>query len=103
MDTFKFWRLFIQNEQFTVSHETPSAEELKILHKTIKKTSDDIESMSFNTSVSAFIVCVNELGTLKCNKIEILKPLLDDFKQNYELLSSKEKLVFPIIKSKYFD
>ena len=72
----KFWRLFIQNEQFSVSSETASAEELKILHKTIKKISEDIESMSFNTSVSAFMVCVNELGTLKCNKLEILKPLL---------------------------
>jgi len=72
----KFWRLFIQNELFSVSSETASAEELKILHKTIKKISEDIESMSFNTSVSAFMVCVNELGTLKCNKLEILKPLL---------------------------
>jgi len=72
----KFWRLFIQNELLFVSNETASAEELKILHKTIKKISEDIESMSFNTSVSAFMVCVNELGALKCNKIEILKPLL---------------------------
>lgn len=72
----KFWRLFFQNEQFYVSNEKASAEELKILHKTIKKISEDIESMSFNTSVSAFMVCVNELGTLKCNKSEILKPLL---------------------------
>ena len=72
----KFWRLFIQNELFSVSSDTASAEELKILHKTIKKISEDIESMSFNTSVSAFMVCVNELGTLKCNKLEILKPLL---------------------------
>lgn len=72
----KFWRLFFQNEQFNVSDENASAEELKILHKTIKKISEDIESMSFNTSVSAFMVCVNELGTLKCNKLEILKPLL---------------------------
>ena len=72
----KFWRLFFQNEAFAISNEKPSAEELKILHKTIKKITEDIESMSFNTSVSAFMVCVNELGTLKCNKIEILKPLL---------------------------
>ncbi len=72
----KFWRLFIQNEIFNVSHETASAEELKILHKTIKKITEDIESMTFNTSVSAFMVCANELGTLKCNKLEILKPLL---------------------------
>ncbi len=72
----KFWRLFFQNEQFTVSSEKATPEELKILHKTIKKVTEDIESMSFNTSVSAFMVCVNELGSLKCNKKEILEPLL---------------------------
>ena len=72
----KFWRLFFQNETFTVSNDEPSADEFKILHKTIKKVTEDIESMSFNTSVSAFMVCVNELGTLKCNKKAILEPLL---------------------------
>lgn len=72
----KFWRLFFQNETFTVSNYEPSADEFKILHKTIKKVTEDIESMSFNTSVSAFMVCVNELGTLKCNKKAILEPLL---------------------------
>lgn len=72
----KFWRLFFQNEQFNVSSEKATPEELKILHKTIKKVTEDIETMSFNTSVSAFMVCVNELGTLKCNKREVLEPLL---------------------------
>lgn len=72
----KFWRLFFQNEQLTISNEKATAEELKILHKTIKKVTEDIESMSFNTSVSAFMVCVNELGGLKCNKKEILESLL---------------------------
>ena len=72
----KFWRLFFQNETFTVSNDEPSADEFKVLHKTIKKVTEDIESMSFNTSVSAFMVCVNELGTLKCNKKAILEPLL---------------------------
>jgi leucyl-tRNA synthetase len=72
----KFWRLFFQNEALCLSSEEPSADELKILHKTIKKVTEDIESMSFNTSVSAFMVCVNELGTLKCNKKAILEPLL---------------------------
>jgi leucyl-tRNA synthetase len=72
----KFWRLFFQNEQFNVSSEKATPEELKILHKTIKKVTEDIESMSFNTSVSTFMVCVNELGTLKCNKREVLEPLL---------------------------
>jgi len=72
----KFWRLFFQNEQFIVSSEKATPDELKILHKTIKKVTEDIESMSFNTSVSAFMVCVNELGSLKCNKKDILEPLL---------------------------
>lgn len=72
----KFWRLFYQNEALTISNEPASKEELKVLHKTIKKITEDIENMSFNTSVSAFMVCVNDLQTLKCNKVEILKPLL---------------------------
>ncbi len=72
----KLWRLF-QNEkgEFAVSEDEPTNEELKILHKTIKKVEEDIERFSFNTSVSAFMICVNELGTLKCNKRAILEPL----------------------------
>lgn len=72
----KFWRLFYEGEQWAVTQETPSAAELKILHKTIKKVTEDIESMSFNTSVSAFMVATNELGTLKCRKQEVLETLL---------------------------
>jgi leucyl-tRNA synthetase len=74
----KFWRLFHNNaeENFDVSLETPNKAEYKILHKTIKKISDDIDNFSFNTSVSAFMVCVNELQDLKCNKKEILEPLI---------------------------
>ncbi len=72
----KFWRLFHDGENWAVTKENASPEELKILHKTIKKVTDDIENMSFNTSVSAFMVATNELGTLKCKKEEILKPLL---------------------------
>lgn len=71
----KFWRLFFQNGSFEVSIEAPTKAELKILHKTIKKVNDDIERFSFNTSVSTFMICVNELGDLKCNKKEILEPL----------------------------
>jgi leucyl-tRNA synthetase len=73
----KFWRMFHNNpeENFVVSDENPSKEELKILHKTIKKATEDIENFSFNTSVSAFMVCVNELQELKCNKRQILEPL----------------------------
>ena len=72
----KFWRLFHINDEFTVSHDEPSKDELKILHKTIKKVSHDIENMSFNTSVSAFMVATNELGALKSNKIHVLEPLV---------------------------
>lgn len=73
----KFWRLFHNNaeENFSLSDEAPSPAELKILHKTIKKATEDIENFSFNTSVSAFMVCVNELQDLKCNKRSILEPL----------------------------
>lgn len=72
----KFWRLFFRDQQWNISSEKPSPEELKILHRTIKKVSEDIENMSFNTSVSAFMVCVNELSYLKCNNRQILEPLL---------------------------
>ena len=72
----KFWRLYHNNEsQFCVSDEAPSKAELKILHQTIKKVTDDIERFSFNTSVSTFMICVNDLATLKCNKRAILEPL----------------------------
>ncbi len=72
----KFWRLFFNGETFELSGEAPSPEELKILHKTIKKIKSDIEQMSFNTAVSAFMVATNELGALKCKKRAILEPLI---------------------------
>ncbi len=74
----KLWRLFHQgeNETFLLSNDEPSKAELKILHKTIKKATEDIEDFSFNTSVSAFMVCVNELQELKCNKRQILEPII---------------------------
>lgn len=72
----KLWRLFHDDNGFNVSDETPTNEELKSLHKTIKKVKEDIERFSFNTPVSAFMICVNELTALKCNKREILEPLL---------------------------
>lgn len=71
----KTWRLFFNaDNEFTISTEKASKDELKTLHKTIKKITDDIEKFSFNTSVSAFMICVNELSSLKCNKKEILEP-----------------------------
>ncbi len=74
----KTWRLFHNNanEDFAISQEEPTKAELKILHKTIKKATEDIENFSFNTSVSAFMVCVNELQDLKCNKLAILEKFI---------------------------
>jgi leucyl-tRNA synthetase len=72
----KLWRLFFQNNEFTVTDAEPNKAELKTLHKTIKKITEDIERFSFNTSVSNFMICVNELIDAKCNKRAILEPLL---------------------------
>ncbi len=73
----RLWGLFYDREgKLLVNNEKATPEELKTLHKTIKKVGHDIEHFSFNTSVSAFMICVNELYTLKCNKAEILEPLL---------------------------
>lgn len=72
----KVWSLFYKGEEFVVTDEEPTKEELKSLHKLIKKVSADIESFSFNTSVSAFMICVNELTSLKCSKKAILKELI---------------------------
>ncbi len=73
----KLWNLFYDNNgAFYVLDSEPTAEELKILHKTIKKIQEDIEHLSFNTSVSEFMICVNSLTQLKCNKRKILEPLL---------------------------
>ncbi len=73
----KFWRLFHDHDiNFSVSNEAPTAAELKALHKTIKKVQEDNERFSFNTAVSAFMICVNELTELKCNKRAILNELV---------------------------
>ena len=72
----KLWRLYHDDNGFNVSDEAPSNEDLKSLHKTIKKVKEDIERFSFNTPVSAFMICVNELTALKCNNREILESLL---------------------------
>jgi leucyl-tRNA synthetase len=72
----KFWRLFHnENDEFSVSEDAPSAQELKILHKTIKKIQEDTEKFSFNTAVSTFMIAVNELTDEKCNKRAVLEPL----------------------------
>ena len=73
----KLWRLFhdAQNK-WCVTDEKPTPEELKVLHKTIKKVEEDIERFSFNTAVSSFMICVNELTELKCHKRAILRELV---------------------------
>lgn len=71
----KLWRLYQNEEGWNISEDKADDKELKSLHTLIKKVNEDIEAFSFNTSVSAFMICVNELGALKCNKREILEPL----------------------------
>lgn len=71
----KYWNLFYASGNLTLSEDEPTKDELKSLHKLIKKVTGDIDGFSFNTSVSAFMICVNELTSLKCNKKTILKEL----------------------------
>jgi leucyl-tRNA synthetase len=71
----KFWNLYFNGEVFEVSEEVPTKAEYKILHTLIKKVVYDIENFSFNTSVSSFMIAVNELQKIKCNKRNILEPL----------------------------
>ncbi|MES2593457.1 MAG: class I tRNA ligase family protein [Bacteroidota bacterium] len=71
----KLWRLYHNGDAVNISDEPATRPELKTLHKTIKKITEDIERFSFNTSVSNFMICVNELTEFKCNKREILEPL----------------------------
>ncbi len=72
----KLWSLFYQGDNFVVTDEAPAAEALKSVHKLIKKVTADIENFSFNTSVSAFMICVNELTALKCQSKEVLSLLV---------------------------
>jgi len=109
----KFWRLFHDEQNnLSISDENPTDDELKVLHKTIKKVKEDIERFSFNTSVSAFMICVNELNDLKCNKKSILEPLtilLSPFaphitEEIWHLCGNTESItqaVFPIYEEKY--
>ncbi|NLO71811.1 MAG: leucine--tRNA ligase, partial [Porphyromonadaceae bacterium] len=71
----RLWSLFFAGDKLNISNAEPTAEELKTLHKTIKKITGDIEAFSYNTSVSAFMICLNELYAIKCNKKAILEPL----------------------------
>ena len=109
----KFWRLFFNGkDEFLLSEDEPTKDELKVLHRTIKKIETDIENFSFNTSVSAFMICVNELSALKCNKRAILKPLtilLSSYiphtaEELWSLMSETESICdasFPIFEEKH--
>lgn len=98
----KVWRLFYDRDGFIVTDEKATPEELKALHKLIGKVRSDIESFSFNTAVSAFMIAVNELTDLKCSKREVLEQLivlLSPFtphiaEELWEALGHKESISF---------
>ncbi|MBR2083246.1 MAG: leucine--tRNA ligase, partial [Muribaculaceae bacterium] len=72
----RLWALFFKGDNMQLTDEKPSAEALKSVHKLIKKVSGDIESFSYNTSVAAFLICVNELTSMKCRSREVYEPLV---------------------------
>jgi len=98
----KVWRMFYDRDGFIVTDEAATKDELKALHKLIGKVRTDIESFSFNTAVSAFMIAVNELNELKCTKREVLEPLivlLSPFaphitEELWEALGHKESITF---------
>ena len=72
----KFWRMFYDRDNWLVTDEEPTAAELKSLHRLIAKERADIEAFSFNTTISAFMIALNELSALKCSKRAVLEPLV---------------------------
>lgn len=108
----KLWKLFYGTGTFAVSNDEPTKAELKTLHKTIKKITEDIDRFSFNTSISTFMICVNELTDAKCNKRAILEPLLICLspyaphiaEELWEKLNNKDSICnasFPIFNESY--
>ena len=107
----RFWRLYFdRNGEWAVNNEQPTDKELKTLHKTIKKIREDIENFSFNTSVAAFMICINELG--ECHKRAILEPLtilLAPFaphitEQLWSMLGNEQTIfnaAYPVCEEKY--
>jgi leucyl-tRNA synthetase len=104
--------LYFDDNGSVVINDEPTAEMYKSLHKTIKKVTDDIENFSFNTSVSQFMICVNELATLKCNHRKILDPLAilispyaphiaEELWNQLGHEESVSKAAFPICEEKY--
>ena len=74
----KFWRLFYEDQtgRFKITNDAPTAAELKVLHRAIKRVEEDIERYSFNTVVSTFMIAINELTELKCSKRAILQEMV---------------------------
>jgi leucyl-tRNA synthetase len=110
----KLWKLYHQGQDsmFEVLEGEPAPESLKVLHKTIKKVTEDIASFSFNTSVSTFMICVNELTALKCKERAVLEPLvilLEPYaphiaEELWQLLGHQESVAcapFPVFEPKY--
>ncbi|PKV65710.1 leucyl-tRNA synthetase [Polaribacter sp. Hel1_33_96] len=108
----KLWKLYFNEETFEISEEEATKDELKVLHKTIKKVEEDIENFSFNTSVSTFMIAVNELTVLKCNKRAVLQPLVilvspyapHIAEELWSLLGNKESIStadFPLFDAKH--
>lgn len=108
----KLWKLYHNDDTFEVSDAEPTKDNLKTLHKTIKKVEEDIENFSFNTSVSTFMIAVNELTAQKCNSKAILEPLLvlispyaphiaEELWQKLGYQESISTAVFPVFEEKH--
>lgn len=109
----KLWNLFYDTQDnFSVDNTAPSDAEWKVLHKTIKKIEEDIQRLSFNTAVAQFMIAVNELGSLKCNKRAILEPLLillnpfapfitEELWKNLGCTGNIVNAAFPLLEEKY--
>ncbi|MGG5210724.1 leucine--tRNA ligase [Chryseobacterium sp. MIQD13] len=108
----KFWNLYFNGDAFEISDEEPTKAEYKVLHTLIKKVVYDIENFSFNTSVSSFMIAVNELQKIKCNKRNILEPLaviISPYaphicEELWSLLGNKESVEFekfPVLNEEY--
>ncbi len=108
----KFWRMFADEKGWKVNEDKATDAEFKVLHKTLKKIAEDIDRLSFNTSVSAFMIATNELTSLGCNKREILEPLLialapfapfitEELWSKLGHTESIHKAVYPKVEEKY--
>ena len=108
----KLWRLFYDDKKWIVDDSSPSKEMLKIIHSTIKKVTHDIESFSFNTCISSFMICVNELQNLKCRSREVLEKLVvllspfaphisEELWRKLGKNNSISEVNYPIFKNKY--